>query len=493
MKKIYKLLILLTLSLFAFQSCEDMDDTIKTTPGLEVESFIYNGLNLYYLWKEDVPDLADNRFINSNERNDFLRSKASPEILFQDLLFKPISKFPRIQSVDRFSILVPDYTYLENIFAGITKNNGVDYSLRYKQTGSNVVFGWVRYIIPNSDASGKDIKRGDIFYAVNGTVLNDENYTTLLGQENYTLNLADFDNGAITPNGKSVTLTKTQLTENPVFHNSVITNGNHKIAYLVYNGFTANFDSQLNTAFGEFLSAGATDLVLDLRYNSGGSIRSAARLASMITGQFNGQIFTKQQWNPEIQAIFENQNPDNLVEKFTNSVGNASINSLNLSKVYILTTGSTASASELVINSLKPYIDVIQIGTTTTGKNVGSITLYDSPTLVSKDNRSSKHKYAMQPLVIKTVNKEGFGDYQNGLVPNFEVIENLGNLNQLGNVNETLLSTAINLIISGGRMMPGNPEKQFREFKDSKSMRRFGTDMYINELPEADFGIPRKF
>ena len=482
MKKTYKLLILLALAAFSLQSCEDMDDSVSTIPGLEVEGFIYKGLNVYYLWKEDVPDLADARFASMEEKIEFLSSKENPDSLFQDLLFKPISKFPRAQAVDRFSILVHDYVTLEKILAGVTKNNGVDYGLRRK-AGTDIVYGWVRYIIPNSDASGKDIHRGDIFYAIDGINLNSGNYISLLGKDTYTVSLADYDDEKITPNGRTVTLTKSELTENPVFYTDVIQSGNHKIGYLVYNGFTSTFNAQLNAAFGQLKTAGVTDLVLDLRYNSGGSIRTATGLASMITGQFNGQLFAKQQWNPRVQAAYEDQNPSALVENFINTLSGATINSLNLSKVYILTTNSTASASELVINGLNPYIDVVQIGDYTTGKNVGSITLYDSPMLVSSKNVSNKHQYAMQPLVIKTINKIGFSEYQNGLRPDIELTEKLDNLSQLGNVQERLLSAAITMITSSGRMIPQDSGNKTRDFKDSKSMQRFGTEMYIDKLP----------
>lgn len=487
MKKTYKYLILLFVGVLGFQACEDMDDKVSVPSGLEVESFIYRGLNLYYLWKADVPDLADDRFGSDEEKTAFLDAAASPEALFQDLLYKPVSKFPN-DAVDRFSVLVDDYVALENLFAGVTKSNGVDYGLKLK-TGTNEVYGWVRYIIPGSNAATKDIHRGDVFYAVNGTQLfyngPTDNNLALLNPDNFTLSLADYDGGNITPNGRSVSLTKTELTENPVFNAQVITAGTHKIAYLAYNGFTANFDSQLNAAFGQFLAGGATDLVLDLRYNSGGSVRTATRLASMITGQFNGQLFAKQQWNAEVQAAYEELNPQALVNNFTNSMGSESINSLNMTKVYILTSRGTASASELVINGLKPYVEVVQIGDKTTGKNVGSITLYDSPALVNKDNISNKHKYAMQPLVFKTTNADGFGDYASGLEPNVNLLENLDNLSELGNVNEPLLSTAIGLITASGRRIYQNPTDQTRDFKDSKSIRRFGTDMYLEEVPEG--------
>jgi len=136
------------------------------------------------------------------------------------------------------------------------KNNGLNYKLYYKDASHTAVFGLVRYILPNSDASTKDIHRGDIFYAVNGQPLNDTNYNTLLENDNYTLNLAGYDSGNITPNSRSVNLTKSIISENPVLINKVINDGNHKIGYLLYNGFYPNYESQLNNAFGFLKSQG---------------------------------------------------------------------------------------------------------------------------------------------------------------------------------------------------------------------------------------------
>ncbi len=485
MKYNYKIIVLFFVFLFGMQSCTDNNDTLYIPAELQIHNFIWKGLNQYYLWQANVPDLADDRFDNQNQLNDFLYTNGTPENLFQQLLFKPVSLFPANgEAVDRFSVLVNDYTYLENLFQGITTNNGVVFKIVRKSIGSPELFGWVKYVIPNSDAASKNIHRGDVFYAVNGIDLNESNYKSLLQNTNYTLNLADYNNGLITPNGISVDLTKTQLTENPILYSQIITLGSHKVAYLVYNGFTSNFDNQLNTVFGQFLAGGATHLILDLRYNPGGSIRTATRLASMITGQFNGQLFAKQQWNNKLQSFYEAHNPNALVNNFTNTVDNGvAINSLNLSKVYVLTSKSTASASELVINGLKPYINVIQIGDVTIGKNVGSITLYDSMDF-SASNRNPNHKYAMQPLVIKTINKAGFGDYQNGLAPTISLIEDIGNLNQLGNINEPLLSAALGHITANGRVMKENPMKTFENFMDSKAMEPFSSEMHF-EIPKG--------
>lgn len=495
MKNTIKLAIFSLLICVFFESCEK-DDTNSVPKEIAIQNFIWKGLNQYYLWQNEVQNLSDTKFTNQSDLNSFLYGYTNPNDLFQDLLNKPKSKFPiEGEAIDRFSVLFPDYDILEGILSGTTKNNGVEMGLYYKDASQTTVFGIVRYILPNSDASSKDIQRGDVFYGVNGIQLfNDKNnpdnplnnLTNLLSKlDSYTLNLANYENGNITPNGQTVSLTKTVLSENPVFINTVINSGTHKIGYLVYNGFYPNFESQLNDAFGTLKAQGITELVLDLRYNSGGSIATATRLASMITGQFNNQIFAKEQWNAKLEDYYSTNNPQTLLNLFTNTINsNATINSLNLSKVYVLTTKSTASASELVINGLEPYINVIQIGDVTVGKNVGSITLYDSPTFAKEDINPS-HRYAMQPLVLKIVNKVGFGDYINGLQPDIFLKENLSNLGILGDQNEPLLSTAIARIVGGGRLLPQQPTKVYQELKESSLEKILQNEMYLDELPKG--------
>lgn len=471
-KKYASIIVAIIVCISSFWACTDMDD--KPLAGdLEIKEFIWRGLNLYYLWQGEVNDLADNRFATQNDFISTMNGFATPEDWFRHLIVPP--------PLDRFSVIYSDYTVLEGLLQGTSKSNGVDFELRLKPGSTTEVFGWVRYILPNSDASTKPIARGDFFYAVNGTPLTTSNFRTLLGSDTYTLNLADFDNGSITPNGQSVSLTRIPYTENPVFQSNVFDLGNAKVAYLMYNGFFSGFDTQLNQAFGEFQSQGATHLVLDLRYNSGGALSTATRLASMITGQFNGMLFSKQQWNAKANAFFQENNPGFLVSNFTNSLsGGQSINSLQLNKVYILTSRSSASASELLINGLRPYIDVVQIGSTTSGKNVGSITLYDSPTF-GRQNANPRHRYAMQPITFKVVNRDNFGDYADGLTPDIEQFEDFSNLGIIGNENEPLLATALSLINSGGRAVQTNQATNELKWQaDTKSLRPFGNEMYLS-------------
>ncbi|KAF2330268.1 S41 family peptidase [Flavobacterium daemonense] len=483
MKTILKSLLLIFLLAFALQSCEDQDD-VEAPATLQVNDFVWKGLNAVYLWQADVPNLADDRFSTQAELNSYLSGYSDPKELFQDLLNKPISKYPAT-AIDRFSWIVDDYTVLEQELNGITKNNGVDFKLTRVSDGSSDVVGYVRYIIPNSDASGKAIKRGDLFTAVNGTKLTVSNYQSLLlTPDTYTLNFADYNGSSFVLNGKSVTLTKTVLEENPILINKVITSGSHKIGYLMYNGFYSDYDLKLNEAFGELKAQGITDLVLDLRYNGGGSVRTSTRLASMITGQFNGKIFSKQQYNLKLMATMTTDDLESLNQRFVNNIDGTALNSLNLSKIYILTTSNTASASELVINGLKPYIDVVQIGETTIGKNVGSFTVYDSPTF-TKTNVNPNHKYAMQPLVFKITNSQDFGDYTSGLVPTYVQLEYISSYGVLGDPSEPLLNLAISKI-TGATAKKIQTDRSFvlPYIDDSKKINGLRNEMYLETAPK---------
>jgi carboxyl-terminal processing protease len=449
MKSFLKLLIVSIFTALLFANCTSKDAPVTPTPPptpssltLEINNFIWRGMNQWYLWQANVPDLADNRFTNDASKNAFL-SGYTPENLFEHLRYQP-------DNIDRFSWIVDDYVALEQSFQGESaKSEGIDYGLAYVDNTRTKVVGWIWYIIPGSDAEAKGLKRGDVFYAINGTQLTATNYQSLLALENYTLNFADISNGSIVPNGRSVNVTKTVLNENPILINKTFDLAGKKIGYLMYNGFYSSYDSQLNDAFGTLKANGVTDLVLDLRYNSGGSVQSAVRLASMITGQFNEQVLAKQQWNAKIMAKYD---AEGFLDRFVNNIDGTQINSLNLSKVYVLTSDRSASASELVINSLKggSYVNMVQIGDTTTGKNVGSITLYDSKNLYDKEGINNKHKYAMQPLCFFITDKNGNGNYAGGLLPNTVYEERVSKLGILGETTEPLLNRALNSITNLG-------------------------------------------
>ena len=472
MKKLI-LLTIISLSLF-ITSCNNSDDGVPKN--LEVNDFIWKGLNLFYFWQADVADLADDRFANQGELNSFLSTYSDPENLFDNLLFTT-------NNTDRFSWIVDDYIALEQQFQGITKNNGVEFGL-VQLSGSDDVFGYVRYILPSSDASSKNIERGDLFLEVDGQQMTLDNFRSLLFgvSDSYTLGLASISGGVISLTGETVALTKEVYTENPVFMTKSFDIAGKKIGYIMYNAFTADFDTELNNAFGQLKADGVTDLVLDLRYNGGGSVRTATQLSSMITGQFNGQLFTRERWNAKVQAAIENDNPARLINNFTNQLSSgATINSLGLTKLYVLVTGSSASASELVINGLNPYIDVKLIGTKTVGKYVASVTLYDSENF-TRSGANSAHTYAMQPIVLEEINNVGEND-KDGFDPNILLAEDFENLGTLGDQDEPLLEKALNDItgISTSTARKASSFSILEEISNSKAFLPLYNEMYLEK------------
>ena len=489
-------LLLLTLSLF-HAGCKKNDNGIggpngpnpNPSSGVVVHDFMWKAMNIWYFWQADVPDLADSRFTSDAEYTEFLQSESDPADFFDNKL-----RF----SEDRFSFYNDDYKELTNNLSGISRSNGVEYGLFVFQ-GSDDIYGYVRYIIPNSDASTKDISRGELFTGVDGQTLNRNNYRDLLSGENdtYTLNMADIADGVITPNGKEVTLTKEEaLVENPVYITTTFEIQSKKIGYLMYNGFTNEFDEELNEAFGQLKAAGVTDLVLDLRYNSGGSVNSSRLLSSMIYGTHTDELYIRQRYNPKIQAAFTTDDPRALEDYFASTtVAGTPINTLNLNKAYILTTRSTASASELVINGLNPYIEIIKIGSTTTGKNEFSLTMVDDPSrdgapfiyTPSREGQiNSNNSWAIQPLVGRNENSLGFSDYTAGFDPDFELNEDLENLGILGDLNEPLLAKAIEEIMGTTAKRDFQVKTPVNLFTSSRMMR----PMKDNMILDKEFYLP---
>ncbi|WP_222984462.1 S41 family peptidase [Flagellimonas meishanensis] len=435
MKKI--ILLFLGLSLL-MSACNNDDDTPVSTD-IVVQNFMWRAMNLWYFWQGEVPNLADTRFTSDEQLIDFLEETPNPEDFYFDVL---------LFNDDRFSFLNEDYKELVNNLSGVSKSNGLEFGLR-RFSGSDDLFGYVQYIVPNSDASTKDIARGELFTRVDGQQLNIDNYVGLLFGDNdtYTLGMADIDGTTITDSTKEVTLTKIEnQVEDPILVATTLDINGTKIAYLMYNRFLSNFNEQLNDAFGQFITDGATELVLDMRYNPGGSVNTSRLLASMIHGTNTNNLYIRQRWNDKIQ---EQLSAEQLEDYFANSTGSSPINSMNLSKVYVLATGSSASASELVMNGLAPYVDVIHIGETTRGKNEFSITLVDDPEgsyvyNSSRENQiNSENNWGLQPLVGRNENADGFFDYTDGLAPDIVLEEDLANLGVLGDPNEPLLARAI--------------------------------------------------
>ncbi|HMG67748.1 MAG TPA: S41 family peptidase, partial [Chitinophagaceae bacterium] len=230
---------------------------------------------------------------------------------------------------------------------------------------------------------------------------------------------------------------------NSVLYKNVITSGSSKVGYLVFNQFfDAPSRAELGDAFNYFQSQGITELVVDLRYNPGGSTATQDTLADLIaplaannqkmyTYQFNQQL---QQGNfPLLKTKpgFENVS----FEESENTVSYQKAGGLNLSRVFFIVTNSTASASELLMNNLKPYMNVKIIGDTTYGKPVGFFPI------------EIASKYAIYPISFRTINSAGNADYYSGFAPDNLSFDGVNK--DWGDVSEPSLASALKFINSG--------------------------------------------
>ena len=382
--------------------------------------------------------------------NQLISSNPEPETFFESLKH-PDDKYSRIRS---------NFEDLENSIKGIDASNGVEFILIQSGSGSGVI-GVITHILENSDAFSKNIKRGDIFMGVNGQLLTLYNYYSLLFDDktSYILNMATRINNEFTLNGVNISLIKEEeFQTNPIQLSKVIQRGGKKIAYLMYTQFSQGFDKELNSVFAEFKTEGVDELILDLRYNRGGLTKTALYLSGMITGQFTGQIFSQKLWNKKVMDYYESiNNTEWMKDLFVSEMDdNTVINSLNLNKVYIITSGNSASASEMVINGLSPFINVIQVGQTTSGKNVGGLAVVYDYIDNTNSTINPDHSYAISPITFSVANSEGFSDYANGLSPSdgFTLAEDFLNMGVLGEVSDPLLALALNDITGNSARTP---------------------------------------
>jgi carboxyl-terminal processing protease len=276
----------------------------------------------------------------------------------------------------------------------------------------------IKYVYPNSPASAAGIKRGYQIIKMNGST----NLTYDGSGPNVTfVSNAFFSSPSITmtlqrANGTTfnVSLNTASYTTNPVIKDTIVnTTNNKKVGYMVFNQFTtlANSKTFIDDAFTYFTTNNITDLVVDLRYNGGGAVETARYLdnyivppaktgTTMYTAYFNAKLQADQ--DPLLRKIYAINNGDFLPAN--NTVAFAKKGTLDLSHVFFIVTGSTASASELVINNLFPEMNVQLIGTTSYGKPVGFFAI---PINV----------YQLYLPEFETKNSAGIGGYYTGMTP----------------------------------------------------------------------------
>lgn len=387
MKDIKFIYLSLLLGFLSFMTACDDD-----SPSAEKKrnQWVFNTMSDMYFW-EDKISVTDG---NTNENTfDFF-----DKLVYQSGI------------IDRWSFITDDHAALVNLLAGVYKSTG--YSIRpYYRDGdtSNEVVCIIEYVEPDSPADIAGLERGDVFYQINGQTLNDENFYDLVYLDEQVLTLGvinqDFSVSEISP---KINITAIELTTYPILKTNIVEYGGKKIGYLAYTSFIAKYNDDLKAVFADFKSQGIDELVLDLRYNSGGSVETAILLCSMIAPASQvGDILLKGQYNEAVTDYFAKKyGEESLIDRIIEVEEN-----LNLSRLVVLTTRNTASASEMVIYGLKPHMEVIQIGEQTHGKYYASATFTDD----------AIYNWAMQPIIFRTENRDNSINYNEGLVPDSPV------------------------------------------------------------------------
>jgi carboxyl-terminal processing protease len=332
----------------------------------------------------------------------------------------------------------------------------------------------ITYVYPGSPAALAGIRRGYAITSINNSanisydgVSNGVTYGNGSGTNLAMVNNAIFNSSTISMTLKKydgTTLTVANMsvasyTVNPVLKDTVYTSNNgHKVGYIVFNSFTfgSNATPVLDAAFGKFATQGITDLVVDLRYNGGGYVSTAEYLDNLIApASASGKLmyntyFTDNMVKGTDPLLAHQWRKDSKGNDFNYaqidfSVAAYAVNfskqgSLNVNRVFFIVTGSTASASELTINNLRPIMDVQFIGRKTYGKPVGFFDI-------------DINKYIMYTPEFSTKNSVGQGDYYDGFTPGDPgypgVLDYDDPTKDFGDPTEGLLAHALHFVTLG--------------------------------------------
>ena len=353
--------------------------------------YIYSAFEEWYLWYQQIPDVDPNDY---DTQEDLINAIKVPQ--------------------DRWSFS-GSLTEIKKLFEGgeYTGFGGgfiMDFDQQIK----------ISKVYTNSPFGRLGVQRGWVVNSVNG--YGSDNLTevnnALSSNDDVAFVLTDF-------NGEqhNVSVKRETIAMNTVLYSSIIEKEGHKIGYLVFDSFLEVSEDELKNEFQKFQDQGITDLIVDLRYNGGGLNTIAYQLIGMIGGdKVAGQT---------IATVMHN---DKKSDKNTSEVSTYEGPKANIGSVCFLTTSGSASASELVINCLKPFMEVKLVGNHTHGKPVGMYVL-----------SVEDIDLAILPISFKNVNHDNYGDYYDGLPADVLEVDDLSH--NWGDPEEKMLKAAIDDIL----------------------------------------------
>lgn len=395
-------------------------------------------------WPEYYPETGRDLWMDSLMRQEYLWYKDMPSIAPGEYFLEPDAFLEKVRSPKDKGFSTIDTLDNEPVLT-----YGFDYML-YKVLANDTAYNaLVTYVIPGSPAAGAGLERGHWIMMVDNDYITRRNEEVLTEGEARTLTIGRYaivqdeegeEIGVIRSLGDVTVPAARTVTDNPVHKAEVfrIEGTDKTVGYLMYNHFTAGpvagseaYNDELRAFSQRCKQSGVNEFVLDLRYNTGGAMECAQLLCTMLTpeAQMNNALAILRYNDKQVGKNRELALDPALLQGGAN---------LNLSRVYILATGETAAASEMVINCLKPYMEVVLIGATTKGENVATET-FTSP----------QFRWVFRPVVCEVFNSKGESDYTSGFAPAYAVNETaeLQWFLPFGNPEEALLNVALNLIV----------------------------------------------
>ena len=435
-RSIFSLLALVMLA----SACSKLDPEDIRTIRYYANTFAYNVMNTYYLWKDDIS------------------SQLETWITTED----PVKKVESVRfGMDRWTKLYEDYSSFESFSTGKGETFGMDFSLYYYDEAQTQICAVVNYTYENSPARQTGIRRGDVILSIDGEILTPDNYMTVASKliEDGTVTLG-------TEDGRTLHLQSKEMYENPVHTSATLDYGGKRFGYLHFTNFTLDSCKDLESAFASFKAQGITDLVLDLRYNSGGYVITSVTLASMIApidAVKNRSIYNKEIYNDILTQ--SNEEVERFEQKvtYTSSSGQeVTVHPLEVNPgvehLWVIVTDRSASASEALICGLKPYMDVTLVGKQTSGKFTGGVLVkatnwFDSLKDTKMDIEQGKKALPTWGIYVITSRYSDCNgvtlSMPSGISPNYETSDNPFDPIPLGDPSESMLAATLSIATGG--------------------------------------------